>query len=525
MERNRQSVYLNWEFESLLDLKDACQTGNLTKAEELLDAGTNANGNKIPKNGDTRNLGFIIIPLLLASEFGHLPVVKLLLERGADVNQDSHHEVTALHVAARNGHADIVTLLLAHNANVHAVNFERETALHRAATGRHISVIDALLSAGADVNAVASGGETPLHCASREGHVEAVNYLLQRNANVHAVSSYKETPLHRAMNCHKNRSSVIKLLLAAGADVNAGENQKPLHIAALSGDLISTEFLLANGADPKAVDSDDDTPLHFASRSVAVVKALISAGANVNALNRKKQTPLHLYARKIIETQRFYERGRSAFILNIDAIRALLEHGADYSLPDIQGRKPFDHVPRSDLMKIEQLTDIDSLVNQQQLLRLRSFVFHNNWKDIEEEKEVLLASVTDSRPPEEHFDKIEILGKGSFGTVWRATHKQTKKEVAIKITSKDESKLEDEFLFLCKATRNIELRKSSAYTEFFSRFFHQSDVWIVMELCHIGSLADMMMIRNRFFLMEEIACIANRCVQALADLHSEGKLG
>jgi ankyrin repeat protein len=57
--------------------------------------------------------------LHLAAGEGHLEIVKLLLEHGADVNAKTAYE-TALHLAAGEGHLEIVKLLLEHGADVNA---------------------------------------------------------------------------------------------------------------------------------------------------------------------------------------------------------------------------------------------------------------------------------------------------------------------------------------------------------------------------------------------------------------------
>jgi ankyrin repeat protein len=66
----------------------------------------------------------------------------------------------------------------------------------------------------------ASGGSTALHHAAWRGHADVVKLLLQAGADVNAKTrSNSETPLHlAAMHGH---TDVIQLLLQAGADVNA----------------------------------------------------------------------------------------------------------------------------------------------------------------------------------------------------------------------------------------------------------------------------------------------------------------
>jgi ankyrin repeat protein len=59
-------------------------------------------------------------PLHWAAESGHLEVVALLLEKGANVNAQNQHGETPLHRAAWDGHLEVVRLLLAKGTNVEA---------------------------------------------------------------------------------------------------------------------------------------------------------------------------------------------------------------------------------------------------------------------------------------------------------------------------------------------------------------------------------------------------------------------
>ncbi|MDP3110592.1 MAG: ankyrin repeat domain-containing protein [Thermodesulfovibrionales bacterium] len=58
-------------------------------------------------------------PLMCATEKGHIEVVKLLLDKGANVNGKSY--MTPLHIAVINGHAEIVRLLLDSGADLSLV--------------------------------------------------------------------------------------------------------------------------------------------------------------------------------------------------------------------------------------------------------------------------------------------------------------------------------------------------------------------------------------------------------------------
>ena len=169
--------------------------------------------------------------------FGRRPFVagaKSECECGDYWDDDGGRPWTPLHFAAQNGHLEVVRLLLERGANVNAQNTdelwwrERRTPLHFAAQNGHLDVVRLLLERGANVNAETSGvaGWTPLHFAAQNGHLEVVRVLLERGANVNAQTTLfwedadaRRTPLHYATK--NGHLEVVRLLLERGANVNA----------------------------------------------------------------------------------------------------------------------------------------------------------------------------------------------------------------------------------------------------------------------------------------------------------------
>ena len=71
-----------------------------------------------------------VTALWAASKEGHAKVVKLLLEKGADVNvKDTTNDETALWIASKEGHEEVVKLLLAAKADVNVKAKDGKTAL------------------------------------------------------------------------------------------------------------------------------------------------------------------------------------------------------------------------------------------------------------------------------------------------------------------------------------------------------------------------------------------------------------
>ncbi|KAF2623342.1 hypothetical protein BU25DRAFT_177537 [Macroventuria anomochaeta] len=87
--------------------------------------------------------------LTVVSWFGHDEVVKMLLDKGADVNAQSGYYGNALHAASAGGHEQVVKMLLDKGADVNAQGGYSGNALQAASAGGHEQVIEMLLDAGA----------------------------------------------------------------------------------------------------------------------------------------------------------------------------------------------------------------------------------------------------------------------------------------------------------------------------------------------------------------------------------------
>ena len=112
-----------------------------------------------------------------------LAKVRLLIERGADVNALSDSGRTALHLAARSdGSAPIVTLLRSRGAKADAIDKEGATTLLAATIGNDTRTIKQLVEAGVNVNAADVIGFTPLMNAAAQGNLERLNRSLYRLA-------------------------------------------------------------------------------------------------------------------------------------------------------------------------------------------------------------------------------------------------------------------------------------------------------------------------------------------------------
>ena len=346
----------------------AASNNDVDLASMLIHAGANL-------RAATRVNGYT--PLMMAARAGHAPVMRLLLERGANPKTASVAGTTPLMLAAAAGSADAARVLLDAGADVSATESARgQTAVMFAAAYNRIAVIQLLAERGADVAAASKvvdlhsfteedaerrpaqpaqeskprvagvdrnfvytelvgymGGFTPLLLASREGHVEAVDALLRAGAGVNQVS--------------------------------AGDRTSPLLVATINGHFDLAKLLLDRGADPKLAAANGVTPLYavlncqWAPKSnypqprahlqqnvtyLDLMTAFLEKGADPNVrVNRKVWYSGYNSDLSGIDEIGATPFWRAAYASDVDAMKLLVARGADPFIPTMKpaGRPRF----------------------------------------------------------------------------------------------------------------------------------------------------------------------------------------
>jgi len=231
--------------------------------------------------------------LWYASAFDRKKMARMLLGRGAKGDECGYGD-SPLHVACVTGHISIVKLIVQSGANINVRSHQLgDTPLSRACAYGHLEVARVLVSVGADVDSSNNEGFTPLHFACQHGHIEICRFLLGAGANFNALTTEQATPLGIA--CRSGQEEVVHLLIAAGADVNATDDKlwSPLHIASQNGNKKVVQLLIRARASVNATNDEGWTPLHYACHHghLHIVRALIDAGAWREARNQWGTTP------------------------------------------------------------------------------------------------------------------------------------------------------------------------------------------------------------------------------------------
>ncbi|MBV2145482.1 MAG: ankyrin repeat domain-containing protein [Wolbachia endosymbiont of Pissodes strobi] len=132
---------------------------------------------------------------------------KELLENSyKNIYERDENERTVLHYAVD---AKTVKLLVEKGANVNAADARGYTALHLAVTEKRLENVKELIRSGADINAEEYESKcTPLHLACMVGKVEIVEELVKAGAEIEQADKFGMT----AMDYAKNSKEVTEVL-------------------------------------------------------------------------------------------------------------------------------------------------------------------------------------------------------------------------------------------------------------------------------------------------------------------------
>ena len=367
----------------------ACEIGSAPLVTRLLDAGVPATAtgplgetalHTCARSGDVAAAKVLVArgapleageswrgqtPLMWAAAQGHVPMIAMLIEAGADPNtrstvvewqrqrtQEPRDKwlppggFTALLLAAREGCASCVAALVDGKANIDDVDPDRQSALVLALINGHFDVAGALVDRGIDVNLKDKVGRTALWAA----------------VDAHTMPS-SNRPAPRETDDELSSLDVITKILARGADVDAALSQQipyrtkldrggdgvlgagttPLLRAAKAGDVMVVKMLLDRGANAKAATRNGVNGLMMAANvaareedmtgrnktqreAIETIQMLLAAGLDINAADTQGRTAAH---------------GAALWGLT-DVVRFLHKNGARFDVADKRGFTPLD---------------------------------------------------------------------------------------------------------------------------------------------------------------------------------------
>jgi ankyrin repeat protein len=127
------------------------------------------------------------------------PVVRLLLDAGADASISDGTGKVPLQAAIESDQSDeVVSLLLQHGADVNGLSRHQGTALQSAASNGRIATVALLVNQGEDVNKIGGPYTTALCGAAYNGHHKVVRFLIEAGAEIERIDGHGWTAIRIA---------------------------------------------------------------------------------------------------------------------------------------------------------------------------------------------------------------------------------------------------------------------------------------------------------------------------------------
>jgi len=122
--------------------------------------------------------------------------------------------------------------------------------------------------------------------------------------------------------------------------------------------------------------------------------------------------------------------------------------------------------------------------------------------------------------PSNHLELKQLLGQGTYGSVYEALHKNSGTTVAVKIMpigSTDVDTLRKEITVLKECV-------SQYIIAFHGSYLKEGELWIVMEYCDGGSVSDIMKSTKKPLTEEQISAICKQALRGLNYMHKNRKI-
>ena len=304
----------------------------ITKGEYVPARPAAASGNGIIRQRALPTPNGGMTPLLFAIRDGNAAMMRLLLDRGADINESSGNHTSPLIIALLNGQVGLATELLNRGADPNAADDYHRAALFAAIDLRNfnhekygdlptdgrdpLELIKILLKKGANPNLrtdtvpvhglmqfdaswVNFDGETPFVRAALSGDIEIMRLLLESGADANIATTQGTTALMAAAGINwipgqtyshseADYMEAVKLCLDRGAPVNASNSLglTAMHGAANRGWESVIQILADHGAKLDAKDKEGRTPMIFAQGIFLAVRPPVAKPEAIALLQR-----------------------------------------------------------------------------------------------------------------------------------------------------------------------------------------------------------------------------------------------
>lgn len=246
----------------------AVSNGNLGKVKQLIHYIFNTN----PSFIEAKN-NFGSSPLHYATWFGQLPIIKYLMEHGADIKTRDIFDQTLIHAAAWNGELKLVEFFLEKGLSLEDKDKRGNTPLLSAAKNDRLKVVKLLVSKGANIAAQDNNGDNIFMIATKKAYVKIIDYFaFEKKVDLSAIKD-------------KNNNTLLHLAVLHYHDL--GDSKDHLK-------LIKYLFHFRN-LNLEEKNNDGNTPLDLAMETEDndLVENLLQLGAKIDPIKHEHYVRVH----------------------------------------------------------------------------------------------------------------------------------------------------------------------------------------------------------------------------------------
>jgi ankyrin repeat protein len=267
-------------------------------------------------------------PLSVAASYGRVEMASRLLDAGVDIDAIDRTQRSACFLAIRGDHFDVLKLLVERGANISADH----SLLAEISLSSDERMAALLLDAGAPFNLLSHSQLIGLVLG---GGAAALSSLLTRNVD---VSALRDKSGHSLIECvilnadpydEGLETFLRRVVDAVGIQVDVHIGRSPLHVAVERHNLVAMRVLVELGADlDQRLQDSGQTPLHSMCSGFGDfgfgVELLLALGANVSLVDHLGNTACH-------------EAAHSQYT---DSLCACVAGGGNLDQPDNHGETP-----------------------------------------------------------------------------------------------------------------------------------------------------------------------------------------
>ena len=200
----------NQEYKYELALHKAIVDGKINFCKTLINMGLIKNINYTSKD----NVGDTLLIAIARSYYTDINIVKLLIDKGANINLVNNYQSTALLIASFHNKIEMVKLLIENGADINVVNHNNHTALTHVVIYGTKELIKLLVDNGADINSGTCGGKKVIDYTTEE-----IKKILTKNTHKYIDASGKEYPKL------EQKKETIRMICCVSMDVNTIETE------------------------------------------------------------------------------------------------------------------------------------------------------------------------------------------------------------------------------------------------------------------------------------------------------------